>query len=90
MCYDESVFKVCVDLMSDYMYDKFLLDKVIELLDEVGLRKKISFKKGKKIGVDDVKEMFVLKFKIFKMCLSSDKKVFLRNLEKLFKNKIFV
>lgn len=72
------------------MYDKFLLDKVIELLDEVGLRKKINFKKGKKIGVDDVKEMFVFKFKIFKMCLSSDKKVFLRNLEKLFKNKIFV
>ncbi len=46
--YDESVFKACVDLTSYYMHDKFLPDKAIELLDEVGSRKKINPKKGKK------------------------------------------
>ncbi|MBH0276231.1 ATP-dependent Clp protease ATP-binding subunit [Helicobacter pylori] len=87
--YDESVFKACVDLTSDYMHDKFLPDKAIELLDEVGSRKKINPKKGKKIGVDDVKETLALKLKIPKMRLSSDKKALLRNLEKSLKNKIF-
>ncbi|RVZ09722.1 AAA family ATPase, partial [Helicobacter pylori] len=51
--------------------------------------KKINPKKGKKIGVDDVKETLALKLKIPKMRLSSDKKALLRNLEKSLKNKIF-
>ncbi len=87
--YDESVFKACVDLTSDYMHDKFLPDKAIELLDEVGSRKKINPKKGKKISVDDVQETLALKLKIPKMRLNSDKKALLRNLEKSLKNKIF-
>ncbi|GAA8442401.1 AAA family ATPase [Helicobacter pylori] len=87
--YNESVFKACVDLTSYYMHDKFLPDKAIELLDEVGSRKKINPKKGKKISVDDVQETLALKLKIPKMRLSSDKKALLRNLEKSLKNKIF-
>ncbi len=87
--YDESVFKACVDLTSYYIHDKFLPDKAIELLDEVGSRKKINPKKGKKISVDDVKEVLALKLKIPKMRLSSDKKALLRNLEKSLKHKIF-
>ncbi|RVZ09678.1 AAA family ATPase, partial [Helicobacter pylori] len=51
--------------------------------------KKINPKRGKKIGVDDVKETLALKLKIPKMRLSSDKKALLRNLEKSLKNKIF-
>ncbi|RPF69028.1 ATP-dependent Clp protease ATP-binding subunit [Helicobacter pylori] len=87
--YNESVFKACVDLTSYYMHDKFLPDKAIELLDEVGSRKKINPKKGKKISVDDVQETLALKLKIPKMRLNSDKKALLRNLEKSLKNKIF-
>ncbi|AFI05055.1 AAA family ATPase [Helicobacter cetorum] len=87
--YDENALLACIDLTSHYMHDKFLPDKAIDLLDEVGARKKISSKKGKKIGVDDVQETLALKLKIPKIRLSNDKKALLRNLEKSLNNKIF-
>ncbi|AFI03341.1 AAA family ATPase [Helicobacter cetorum] len=87
--YDENALKACVDLTSYYMHDKFLPDKAIDLLDEVGANKKIALKNSKKVSASDVQEILALKLKIPKARLSSDKKALLRNLETTLKNKIF-
>ncbi|WP_104747706.1 AAA family ATPase [Helicobacter cetorum] len=87
--YDENAIKACVDLTSYYMHDKFLPDKAIDLLDEVGAKKKMALKNSKKVNANDIQEVLASKLKIPKARLSSDKKALLRNLEKSLKNKIF-
>ncbi|PAF44873.1 ATP-dependent Clp protease ATP-binding subunit ClpA [Helicobacter sp. 11S02596-1] len=98
--YTPEALKACVDLSSRYISDKFLPDKAIDLMDEVGANKKIhtdyknhatnkASKKPHIIYKQDIENIISKNVNIPKSQVSSDERGLLKNLATKLKSKIF-
>lgn len=90
IAYTPEALKACVDLSERYISDKFLPDKAIDLMDEVGANKKISsHKKSRTISKQDIENIISKSVNIPKSQVSSDERGLLKNLASKLKAKIF-
>lgn len=95
--YSPEALKACVDLSERYISDKFLPDKAIDLMDEVGANRKIYDKKnliknGKNLKVItkvDIENIISKSVNIPKSQINSSELGLLKNLDKKLKSKIF-
>lgn len=80
--------KLAVELSSRYLHDRFLPDKAIDVIDEVGAAYKLANKSGK-VSLSSIKQMVAKMAKIPEIEATKDDKNLLRNLEKYLQNRIF-
>lgn len=97
IAYSQEALKACVDLSERYISDKFLPDKAIDLMDEIGANHKIHGKKfswknnknPKAISKSDIENIISKSVNIPKSQINSSELGLLKNLDKKLKNKIF-
>ncbi|PAF43322.1 AAA family ATPase [Helicobacter sp. 11S03491-1] len=88
--YTPEALKACVDLSHRYISDKFLPDKAIDLMDEVGASYRVyEGKKSKNITKTDIENIISKSIHIPKSQISTDEKGLLKNLAKKLKSRIF-
>ena len=85
----EKYHQACVDLSARYVSDKFLPDKAIDLLDEVGANTKIYHTNKPKIEVKDIESILSKSVHIPKSTISSDESKMMKSLANNLKKKIF-
>lgn len=90
--YTKSALKACVDLSARYISDKFLPDKAIDLLDEVGANSKI-YRTDKHstptITIRDIESILSKSVHIPKSSISTDESKALLHLSSKLKERIF-
>lgn len=77
-----------VDLSIRYLHERFLPDKAIDVMDEVGASYKLDGKSGK-VSLQSIKKMVATMAKIPEIEATKDDKAVLKNLEKHLKSRIF-
>lgn len=90
--YTPEALKACVDLSYRYISEKFLPDKAIDIMDEVGANYKIHApisKKPKLITVEDIENIISKSVNIPKSQVSSDERGLLKNLAQKLKSRIY-
>lgn len=90
--YTPEALKACVDLSHRYISEKFLPDKAIDIMDEVGANYKIhapTSKKPKLINVEDIENIISKSVNIPKSQVSSDERGLLKNLAQKLKSRIY-
>lgn len=90
--YTKNALKACVDLSARYVSDKFLPDKAIDLLDEVGANSKIYRKQNHPtptITIKDIENILSKSVHIPKSSMSRDEGKALSNLSAKLKERIF-
>lgn len=90
--YSPEALKACVDLSHRYISEKFLPDKAIDIMDEVGANYKIhapTSKKPKLITVEDIENIISKSVNIPKSQVSSDERGLLKNLAQKLKSRIY-
>lgn len=90
--YTPQALKACVDLSHRYISEKFLPDKAIDIMDEVGANYKIhalASKKPKLITVEDIENIISKSVNIPKSQVSSDERGLLKNLGQKLKSRIY-
>lgn len=88
--YTPSALKACVDLSSRYITDRFLPDKAIDILDEVGANYKMTDSyRTSTITTKDIESVLSKSVHIPKLHLSKDEGKALEHLAKKLKAKIF-
>lgn len=90
--YTPEALKACVDLSHRYISEKFLPDKAIDIMDEVGANYKIhapTSKKPKLITVEDIENIISKSVNIPKSQVSSDERGLLKNLAQKLKSRIY-
>ena len=75
-------------LSSRYLHDRFLPDKAIDVIDEVGAAYKLAGKKGK-ISLASIKQMVAKMAKIPEIEATKNDKSLLKNLQKHLQSRIF-
>lgn len=90
--YSPSALRACVELSSRYITDRFLPDKAIDILDEVGANHRIyntNSRRTPTITVKDIESVLSKSVHIPKLHLSKDEGRALEHLAKKLKAKIF-
>lgn len=90
--YTPEALKACVDLSHRYISEKFLPDKAIDIMDEVGANYKIHApmsKKPKLITLEDIEKIISKSVNIPKSQVSSDERGLLKNLAQKLKTRIY-
>ena len=90
--YTKNALKACVDLSARYISDKFLPDKAIDLLDEVGANMRIYHNKRDAtptITIKDIESILSKSVHIPKSSMSRDEGKSLQNLSTKLKERIF-
>lgn len=87
--YAKSALKACVDLSARYISDKFLPDKAIDLLDEVGANTKIYRTHQPKIRLQDIESILSKYVHIPKSTITTDESKTMRSLASRLKKRIF-
>ncbi len=89
--YTNRSLKVAAELADKYINDRFLPDKAIDVIDEVGAYQQLqpASKRKKQIGVSDVEKMVAKIARIPPASVSHSDKAALKNLEKNLKMVIF-
>ncbi len=90
--YTKNALKACVDLSARYVSDKFLPDKAIDLLDEVGANMRIYHNKidsTPTITIKDIESILSKSVHIPKSSISKDEGKSLQNLSAKLKERIF-
>ncbi len=90
--YTKNALKACVDLSARYVSDKFLPDKAIDLLDEVGANMRIYHNKIDSIPtitIKDIESILSKSVHIPKSSISKDEGKSLQNLSAKLKERIF-
>lgn len=95
--YDENAIELCLDLADRYIYDKFLPDKVIDLMDEVGA--KVAMDKAKLesktdstpsvITKTDIESIIANNYNIPKSHITTNERELIKNLESKLKSRIY-
>ncbi len=80
--------KLAVELSSRYLHDRFLPDKAIDVIDEVGAAYKLAGKSGK-VSLTSIKQMVAKMAKIPEIEATKDDKNLLKNLQKHLQSRIF-
>ncbi|MCH5322695.1 MAG: AAA family ATPase [Helicobacter sp.] len=86
--YSDEVLSLAVELSSRYLHDRFLPDKAIDVIDQVGANYKLQGKSGK-VSVESLKQMVAKIAKIPEIEATKDDKSLLKNLEKQLQSRIF-
>lgn len=87
--YTKNALKACVDLSARYVSDKFLPDKAIDLLDEVGANTRIYHANKPKIQVKDIESILSKSVHIPKSTISTDESKMIKSLSHNLKKRIF-
>lgn len=88
VCYTDEGIALMVELSVRYLHERFLPDKAIDIMDEVGASYKLDGKSGK-ISLQSIKQMVAKMARIPEIEATKDDKSLLKNLEKHLKNRIF-
>ncbi|PAF46986.1 ATP-dependent Clp protease ATP-binding subunit ClpA [Helicobacter sp. 12S02634-8] len=88
--YTQEALHACVDLSSRYISGRFLPDKAIDIMDEVGANRKIyTDKKSKTITKQDIEAIISKSVHIPKSQVSATERDLLKTLSSKLKSKIF-
>lgn len=87
--YTEEAIKGAVKLSSRYIQERFLPDKAIDVIDEVGARFRLAGKKGAKVGLRDIEKVIAQMAQIPDVNISVDDKQQLKGLEKRLQGRIY-
>jgi ATP-dependent Clp protease ATP-binding subunit ClpA len=87
--YSDEVLKGAVELSDRYINDRFLPDKAIDVLDEVGASFWVNNKKRKTVSIDDIETIVSKMANVPQKSVTKDDKNLLKNMEKDLKSKIF-
>ena len=89
--YTNAALKVAVELSEQYINDRFLPDKAIDIIDEAGARRKTrpTSARKKTIGVHDIESIVAKIARIPEKTVSSDDLTKLKNLERDLQTLIF-
>ena len=86
--YTDEGIALMVELSVRYLHERFLPDKAIDIMDEVGASYKLDGKSGK-ISLQSIKQMVAKMAKIPEIEATKNDKSLLKNLEKHLKSRIF-
>ena len=86
--YTKDSIALMVDLSIKHLHGRFLPDKAIDIMDEIGASYKLDGKSGK-ISEEDIKKLVAKMAKIPEIEANKDDKTMLKNLEKNLKARIF-
>ncbi len=86
--YTDEGIALMVDLSIRHLHERFLPDKAIDIMDEVGASYKLDGKSGK-ISLQSIKQMVAKMARIPEIEATKDDKSLLKNLEKHLKSRIF-
>lgn len=87
--YDESALQACLDLSHRYINDKFLPDKAIDLLDEVGASLTLSAPLKRVITKKEVEQTIARTYHIPKSQINASERAQVKSLESKLKKRIF-
>lgn len=87
--YDESALQACLDLSHRYINDKFLPDKAIDLLDEVGASLTLSAPLKRVITKKEVEHTIARTYHIPKSQINASERSQIKTLESKLKRRIF-
>lgn len=87
--YDESALQACLDLSHRYINDKFLPDKAIDLLDEVGASLTLSAPLKRVITKKEVEQTIARTYHIPKSQINASERAQVKTLESKLKKRIF-
>lgn len=87
--YDESALQACLDLSHRYINDKFLPDKAIDLLDEVGASLTLSAPLKRVITKKEVEHTIARTYHIPKSQINASERAQVKSLESKLKKRIF-
>lgn len=87
--YDESALQACLDLSHRYINDKFLPDKAIDLLDEVGASLTLSAPLKRVITKKEVEQTIARTYHIPKSRINASERAQVKTLESKLKKRIF-
>lgn len=87
--YDESALQACLDLSHRYINDKFLPDKAIDLLDEVGASLTLSAPLKRVITKKEVEHTIAKTYHIPKSRINASERSQIKTLESKLKRRIF-
>ncbi len=86
--YTDEGIALMVELSVRYLHERFLPDKAIDIMDEVGASYKLDGRSGK-ISLQSIKQMVAKMARIPEIEATKDDKSLLKNLEKHLKSRIF-
>lgn len=86
--YTDEGIALMVELSVRYLHERFLPDKAIDIMDEVGASYKLDSKSGK-ISLQSIKQMVAKMARIPEIEATKDDKSLLKKLEKRLKSRIF-
>ncbi|WDL74489.1 AAA family ATPase [Helicobacter winghamensis] len=86
--FNSEAIELIVDLSIRHLHDRFLPDKAIDIMDEVGASYKLDGKSGK-ASLQSIKKMVATMAKIPEIEATKDDKAVLKGLEKHLKSRIF-
>lgn len=86
--FSNEAIELIVDLSIRYLHERFLPDKAIDVLDEVGASYKLDGKSGK-VSLQSIKKMISKMARIPEIEATKDDKNVLKNLERHLKSRIF-
>ncbi|WP_279127857.1 AAA family ATPase [Helicobacter winghamensis] len=86
--FNSEAIELIVDLSIRHLHDRFLPDKAIDIMDEVGASYKLDGKSGK-VSLQSIKKMVATMAKIPEIEATKDDKAVLKGLEKHLKSRIF-
>lgn len=86
--YTTQVLREAIELSSRYIHDRFLPDKAIDIIDEVGASYKLANKKGR-VSLDSIRKMVSKISNIPDIDASKDDKSMLKNLKKILQDRIY-
>lgn len=89
VCYDESALQACLDLSHRYINDKFLPDKAIDLLDEVGASLTLNTPAKHIITKKEVECVIAKTYHIPKSQINASERTQVKTLESKLKKRIF-
>jgi ATP-dependent Clp protease ATP-binding subunit ClpA len=87
--YSDEVLKGAVELSDRYISDRFLPDKAIDVIDEVGASFHVSTHNRKDVTIDDIEAIVSKMANVPKKSVTKDDKLLLKNMEDRLKSKIF-
>ena len=86
--YTTQILKEAIELSDKYIHDRFLPDKAIDIIDEVGASYKLEGKTGR-ISLSSIRKMISKLANIPEIDASKDDKNLLKNLEKTLQSRIY-
>ncbi len=86
--FSEKALKVAIDLSVKYMHERFLPDKAIDIIDEVGASFRLKARKRRRVSEKDIEDAVSRMLGLPPARVTSDDLATLQNLEKILKAKV--